>query len=74
MLSYKIKPPFIPLKDLRTNDDNLQNKNSPFTNFMENQKTDTKNTVTLNGTKDLKKNVIVNINENIINNKWYEDF
>ena len=41
---------------------------------MENQKTDTKNTVTLNGTKDLKKNVIVNINENIINNKWYEDF
>jgi cGMP-dependent protein kinase len=74
LLNYKIKPPFIPNKDQRINEDNLQNKNSPFTNFMENQKTDTKNTVTLNGTKDLKKNVIVNINENIINNKWYEDF
>ncbi len=74
LLNYKIKAPFIPNKDQRINDDNLKNKTSPFIYFMENQKIDTKSTVTLKGTKDSKKYNLVNYNENIVNNKWFEDF
>ena len=72
LLSYKIKPPFIPLKDLRTNDDNLQNKNSPFVYFMENQKSDTKTTVTLKAGYN-KKNSNSNFKESIPKN-WFEIF
>ena len=74
LLKYKIKPPFIPNKDQRINNDNLQNKTSPFIYFMENQKNDIKSNITLKGTKDSKKKIHDNYNENIINNKWYEDF
>ena len=73
LLSYKIKPPFIPLKDLRTNDDNLQNKNSPFVYFMENQKSDTKTTVTLKAGYNNKKNSNSNFKESIPKD-WFEIF
>ena len=73
MLSYKIKPPFIPLKDQRANDDNLQNKNSPFVYFMENQKSDTKTTVTLKAGNNIRKNSNNNFKESIPNN-WFEIF
>jgi len=73
LLSYKIKPPFIPLKDQRANDDNLQNKNSPFVYFMENQKSDTKTTVTLKAGNNIRKNSNNNFKESIPNN-WFEIF
>ena len=73
LLSYKIKPPFIPLKDQRANDDNLQNKNSPFIYFMENQKSDTKTTVTLKAGNNIRKNSNNNFKESIPNN-WFEIF
>ena len=71
LLSYKIKPPFIPLKEQRINDDNFQNKTSPFVYFMENQKSDTKTTVTLKAGNNNKKNS--NNNYHLPNN-WYESF
>ena len=71
LLSYKIKPPFIPLKEQRINDDNFQNKTSPFVYFMENQKSDTKTTVTLKAGNSNKKNS--NNNYHLPNN-WYESF
>ena len=71
LLSYKIKPPFIPLKDQRANDDNLQNINSPFIHFIDNQKNDTKSTITLKSNIS-KKNFSLNLNN--IPNNWFESF
>ena len=71
LLSYKIKAPFIPLKDQRSNDDNLQNINSPFIHFIDNQKNDTKSTITLKSNIS-KKNFSLNLNN--IPNNWFESF
>ena len=51
LIQYKIKAPFIPAKDPRNNEENLQNKNMPFVYFMDNEKCDTKQTVTLKCSK-----------------------
>ena len=71
LLSYKIKAPFIPLKDQRSNDDNLQNINSPFIHFIDNQKNDSKSTITLKSNIS-KKNFSLNLNN--IPNNWFESF
>ena len=51
LIQYKIKPPFTPAKDPRHNEENLQNKNMPFVYFMDNERCDTKQTVTLKCSK-----------------------
>ena len=71
LLSYKIKAPFIPLKDQRSNDNNLQNINSPFIHFIDNQKNDSKSTITLKSNIS-KKNFSLNLNN--IPNNWFESF
>ena len=75
MLQYKIKPPFIPIKDTRVNNDSLNNKNSPFTIFIESKKNDTKTIVTLKSNFNNKKNVsdLTTLNESYPTD-WYEQF
>lgn len=75
LIQFKIKPPFIPGKDARHNTENLQNKNLPFVMFMENEKCDTKQTVTLKFNSPTKKNV--NTKKNYLGNipeNWFENF
>ena len=38
LLAYKLKPPFVPSKDQRINDNNLNNITSPFNAFMKNER------------------------------------
>ena len=75
LLQYKIKPPFIPIKDTRVNNDSLNNKNSPFTIFIESKKNDTKTIVTLKSNFNNKKNVsdLTTLNESYPTD-WYEQF
>ena len=75
LLQYKIKPPFIPNKDTRLNYDSLNNKNSPFPNFIENKKNDTKTIVTLKSNFNNKKNTsdLTNLNDSYPSD-WYEQF
>ena len=47
LLSYKLKPPFVPSKDQRVNESNLQNITSPFNSFMKNERNDSKVNVSL---------------------------
>ena len=78
LLQYKIKPPFIPIKDSRVNNDNLNNKNSPFSVFIENKKNDTKTLVTLKSDFNNKKEIngVNDFVEEQLNhfNDWYEQF
>lgn len=47
LVRFKIKPPYIPGKDPREDEQNLRNLNSLFISFIENEKYDTKQLVTL---------------------------
>ena len=67
LLHYKIKPPFVPSKDQRSNDSNLNNINTPFVNFMNNEG-DSKITVTLK-TGNKNKIDLTDVPEN-----WFDDF
>ena len=75
LLQYKIKPPFIPNKDIRLNNDSLNNKNSPFTLFIENKKNDTKTIVTLKSNFNNKINAseLNSLNDSYPSD-WYEQF
>ena len=75
LLQYKIKPPFIPNKDIRLNNDSLNNKNSPFTIFIENKKNDTKTIVTLKSNFNNKINAseLNSLNDSYPSD-WYEQF
>ena len=76
LIQYKVKPPFVPGRDSRHNTDNLKNKNLPFVMFMENERSDTKQTVTLKFNSSAKKAVNtkpINFACNIPKN-WFEDF
>ena len=72
LIQYKVKPPYIPGKDSRHNEENLQNTNIPFVSFIDNEKCDTKQIVTLKYKNPKKtKNYIL---EAKIPKNWYEDF
>ena len=76
LIQYKVKPPYIPGKDSRHNEENLQNKNIPFVSFIDNEKCDTKQTVTLkyNSPKKTPTNTKNYILEAKIPKNWYEEF
>ena len=76
LIQYKVKPPYIPGKDSRHNEENLQNTNIPFVSFIDNEKCDTKQTVTLkyNNPKKTPTNTKNYILEAKIPKNWYEDY
>ena len=73
LLNYKIKAPYIPIKDKRYCKHNLKNCTSPFDILMENEKSE------LNQLKGLKLNRELSTNckhfrGNSINLNWFNDF
>lgn len=71
LINYKIKPMYIPEKDSRANVENLQNTNSPFVSFMESEKFDTKQIVTM---KFSSKNIANKKSSNSLPVSCWEDF
>ncbi len=70
LLSYKLKPPFVPSKDQRIHDSILNNITSPYVAFMKNEKNDSKISVSLKS--DNQKH---NLKDNFENpENWYENF
>ena len=70
LIKFKVKPYFIPNKDIRDNPQNLNIVNSPFNLFMENEKFETIQMQTLKiNNKMGKKDISINFDS-----KWYEDF
>ena len=70
LLKFKIKPPFIPLKDHRDSIDNLNNCNTTFEMIIESDKLDILQTKTLrNGSSSPK-----NFRRSSINSCWFNDF
>ena len=70
LLSYKLKPPFVPSKDQRIHDSILNNITSPYVAFMKNEKNDSKICVSLKS--DNQKH---NLKDNFENpENWYENF
>ena len=76
LIQYKVKPPYVPGKDSRHNEENLQNINIPFVTFIDNEKCDTKQTVTLkyNSPKKTGTNSKNFTFDTKIPKNWYEDF
>ena len=76
LIQYKVKPPYVPGKDWRHNEENLQNINIPFVTFIDNEKCDTKQTVTLkyNSPKKTGTNSKNFTFDTKIPKNWYEDF
>lgn len=68
LLRFKLKPPFIPGKDPREDEQNLRNLNSLCISFIENEKYDTRQLVTLKvgNLKPLLSSNNNNINNNVI--------
>ena len=70
LIKFKVKPFYIPNKDIRDNPQNLNIVNSPFNLFMENEKFETIQMQTLKiNNKMGKKDISINFDS-----KWYEDF
>jgi cGMP-dependent protein kinase len=70
LIKFKVKPFYIPNKDIRDNPQNLNIVNSPFNLFMENEKFETIQMQTLKiNNKMGKKDISFNFDS-----KWYEDF
>ena len=70
LIKFKVKPLYIPNKDIRDNPQNLNIVNSPFNLFMENEKFETIQMQTLKiNNKMGKKDISINFDS-----KWYEDF
>ena len=70
LIKFKVKPFYIPNKDIRDNPQNLNIVNSPFNLFMENEKFETIQMQTLKiNNKMGKKDISMNFDS-----KWYEDF
>ena len=73
LLAYKLKPPFVPSKDQRINDNNLNNITSPFNAFMKNERNDSKITVTLRAETHKNKTNAKEMNLDVPVN-WFENF
>ena len=73
LLAYKLKPPFVPSKDQRTNDNNLNNITSPFNIFMKNEKNDSKVTVTLKAETHKNRTSVKEMNSNVPDD-WFDFF
>lgn len=70
LIKFKIKPPFIPLKDHRDSIDNLNNCNTTFEMIIESDKLDILQTKSLrNGSSSPK-----NFRRSSINSCWFNDF
>ncbi len=69
LIKFKVKPFYIPNKDIRDNPQNLNIVNSPFNLFMENEKFETIQMQTLKINNKMGKNISINFDS-----KWYEDF
>ena len=70
LIKFKVKPFYIPNKDIRDNPQNLNVVNSPFNLFMENEKFETIQMQTLKIN-----NKISRIDSSInIDSKWFDDF
>ena len=70
LIKFKIKPFYIPNKDIRDNPQNLNILNSPFISFMENEKFETIQMQTLKISNKIGKKDI----SNNFDSKWFDEF